>query len=388
MAQYKAILIGLAAAAVTACTAPSPPPTPTATVTVTVEPSPTPTPTPHIDDALTAVGRIVTERCEGGGSGSGFLVTPDLVLTADHVVAEGARATITFPDDESPIGLAPVRLEPSLDIALLRLERPVSARPFEIADHPAKRLQPVTVIGYPLGMTGVHTNLGTVSSTEDDARYSNGVTIEDVLTLDAAVNPGNSGGPVIDSQLAVLGLISGSALNDGDPTEGLHFAIPASHLRTLVDRWGDEESGRFDGCGEDDANVDEPELLMRTDHTLGTTFGELLAAHGRAINESDYSTAWDQFTVAMKGRQGSLEEWSAGLASTRWIVVEIREVVQTGGGSAEVRTFVRTHQDTSSGPNGQVCSIWPLTYDLKVENGEWHIDRVKQRARQPAKCTR
>lgn len=386
MARYKAILIGLAAAAMTACTAPPPPPTPTATVTVTVEPSPSPS--PDIDGATAAVGRIVTELCEGGRSGSGFLIAPDLVLTADHVVADGASATITFPDDQSPIALSPVRLEPSLDIALLRLERPVSARPFELADHPAKRLQPVTVIGYPLGMTAVHTNSGTVSSTEDDVPYSANVTIEDVLTLDAAVNPGNSGGPVIDSQLAVLGLISSSALNnDGDATEGLHFAIPVTHLRTLVDGWSDEESGRFDGCGGDDANVDEPELLVRTDHALGTTFGELLAAHGRAINESDYSTAWDQFTVAMKGRQGSLEEWSAGLASTRWIVVEIRGVVQTGG-SAEVRTFVRTHQDTSSGPNGQVCSIWPLTYDLKVENGEWHIDRVKQRARQPAKCTR
>ena len=130
--------------------------------------------------ASASVGQIRSTTCDGGWTGTGFLVSDQLILTAAHVV-EGAHAlTITFPDDE-PRPVSVVGYRPDNDIALLRLDESVERPYLALADTAATIAQPVGVVGYPLGKSAQHVNTGIVSSVEDSAEL-NGHMIKRVLS--------------------------------------------------------------------------------------------------------------------------------------------------------------------------------------------------------------
>lgn len=114
------------------------------------------------------------------------------------------------------------------------------------------------MVGYPLGKSAQHVNTGIVSSVEDSAEQ-NGHMIKRVLSLDAAINHGNSGGPLINNSRQVVGLISGTFLdpNTEEAAEGFHFAIPANRLRVLLDRYGDADARPFAEC-EEEGRADAP----------------------------------------------------------------------------------------------------------------------------------
>ena len=165
-----------------------------------------------------------------GGLGSGIVISPDgLVLTNSHVV--GASKQIRLRDHEGIVTDARVLgVDPDTDLALLRAD---GARDLHYASlgnsKNLRRGQLVIAIGNPLGFESTVT-AGVVSALGRSIRSANGRTIEDVIQTDAALNPGNSGGPLVSSSAEVIGI--NTAIISG--AQGICFAVASNTAQFVL----------------------------------------------------------------------------------------------------------------------------------------------------------
>src|SRR5436309_3164357 len=213
--------------------------------------SPAPEPTPANDqvllDAYSNAVIGVTERVgpavvrvetgpkvrtarQRGGLGSGIVISPDgFVLTNSHVV--GSSKEIRLRDIEGFVTDAHVLgVDPDTDLALLRAG---GARDLHYASlgnsKSLRRGQLVVAIGNPLGFESTVT-AGVVSALGRSIRSVSGRTIEDVIQTDAALNPGNSGGPLVSSAAEVIGI--NTAIISG--AQGICFAVASSTAQFVL----------------------------------------------------------------------------------------------------------------------------------------------------------
>jgi S1-C subfamily serine protease len=167
---------------------------------------------------------------ERGGMGSGIVISPDgLVLTNSHVV--GSSKEIRLRDTEGVVTDARVLgVDPDTDLALLRADgvRDLHYASLGNSKH-LRRGQLVVAIGNPLGFESTIT-AGVVSALGRSIRSVSGRTIEDVIQTDAALNPGNSGGPLVSSAAEVIGI--NTAIISG--AQGICFAVASNTAQFVL----------------------------------------------------------------------------------------------------------------------------------------------------------
>ncbi len=167
---------------------------------------------------------------ERGGLGSGIVISPDgLVLTNSHVV--GASKQIRLRDHEGIVTDARVLgVDPDTDLALLRADGSRDLHYASLGNSKSlRRGQLVVAIGNPLGFE-LTVTAGVVSALGRTIRSANGRTIEDVIQTDAALNPGNSGGPLVSSAAEVIGI--NTAIISG--AQGICFAVASNTAQFVL----------------------------------------------------------------------------------------------------------------------------------------------------------
>jgi len=279
---------------------------------------------------------------EARGGGSGFVFTPDgFVLTNSHVVHGAGRIEVSTVDGRRyPATL--IGDDPGTDLAVLRVDAPDLAAA-ELGDSAQVRVgQLVIAIGNPLGFESSVT-AGVVSALGRSLRSSSGRLIDDIIQTDAALNPGNSGGPLITADGRVVGVNTATIR----PAQGICFAIGINTAKFVAGRLIRDGRIKRSYIGVVGQTISLPRNVVRF-HALEQERGILVLsvepaspAAKAGVRERDFIVSFDGQRVAgIDDLQRLLTDVRIG-ALTRLVVLRAAEKVEITVTPVETREPAR-----------------------------------------------
>jgi S1-C subfamily serine protease len=238
------------------------------------------------------------------GQGSGFVYDDQgHVITNQHVV-DGAQSLTVTMRDGSRYDAKVVGSDPSTDLAVIKVDAPASKlKPLQLGDSKALRVgDTVVAIGSPFGLDGTVTT-GIISALGREITATNNFAIDDTIQTDAAINHGNSGGPLLNLRGDVIG-VNAQIRSESGGNDGVGFAIPSNTVKEIASRLisgGKVEhaylgvaSATIDSAAAD--TLDLPRGAMVTEVKEGTSAAKagLKAATGtRTVQGEEYPTGGD-----------------------------------------------------------------------------------------------
>jgi hypothetical protein len=268
-----------------------------------------------------------------------------------------------------------IGIDEGTDVALVQTAVPLSGRELGFSATDPTVGDQVAALGFPRGEPLAFIP-GTINGLDRKADIE-GFPRHDLLEMDAATLPGNSGGPVIRSDGSVVGLVDAHGLDpsSGTADQGRRFAVSSATAEPLIVAWRHRaapisQSG-CSGATYDDGSPVAAEDFPSTARMQATRTLDLYFA---AVNGGDFATALAQLTTP-----SALEDFQANVASTVDEDIVYRAIEPSGDGLIAWVTFT-SHQDPGKGPAGspqETCTRWSLSYWMAKANGLWLIDATR-----------
>ena len=192
------------------------------------------------NESKMSVVLIIVSSSFGGGQGSGFVYDLEgRIITNNHVVEDAEEITVTFVDG-TIVDATLIGTDPYSDLAVIDMDLPEEfLKPLDMASSIDLLVgEQVVALGNPFGLANTMT-VGIISATGRQMDAPGGYTIVDVIQTDAAINPGDSGGPVIQGDRMI-----GVAFQGIKGADNIGYMIPSPIIRHFLK---DIEDGRFDG---------------------------------------------------------------------------------------------------------------------------------------------
>lgn len=213
---------------------------------------------------------------ESSGTGSGFIIDEQgHIVTNAHVVEDAKEVTVSLGVDNVSVPAEVVGEDPSSDIAVLKFDPEAEALEgvelsvAEFGDSEALQVgDPVVAIGNPFGLDRTLTT-GVVSALQRNIPALNDFSISDVIQTDAAVNPGNSGGPLLNDDGKVIGVNSQIQSRTGN-FAGIAFAVPSSTVERVANQLIEKGEVEYAWLGVEGGEL-TPDLVEQLDLEPGTT---------------------------------------------------------------------------------------------------------------------
>lgn len=291
-----------------------------------------------INDASRSVVRIYGDY----GSGSGFWVTPELILTNNHVVFENPRKIkINGYEYEAKI----VATDTVRDLALLKLVGTDNYKgtPLNFRKKPLQLAEDVYALGYPAELETQTVSKGIVSSITPDP-YDDRVYVQ----TDTAINPGNSGGPLLDKCGNVVGINTSSLLRD----QNISFAIKYDQAQRVIDEMISRK------------NV--PVVIGKDNYPA--TAEEVVATYYNTLNYGIFEKAYDNYFSTRRKKDLPRENWIKGISISYGIRLKSSE--KTDQENVVKARFIATEFLDGQITDNEFEGTWTLT----KENGQWKMD--------------